>query len=754
MHLNGRPSVASRTAAVVDTWGDNSAGELGNSTLTQSLLPVAADTSAAGTVTAIVAGGRHDLALLSNGTVLAWGDDTFGQLGNGRASANHDAETPAVVKGLSRVVAVAAGGEHSLALRSNGTVEEWGDNHDGQLGDGTKVDTDVPVPVKGLAGVTAISAGDEFSLALLSNGTVEAWGQNDLGELGDGSLHNSDLPVAVSGLNGVSAVSAAGQHALALLDNGTAVSWGDNELDQLGDGRDGSTQQTLSEVPVAVDGLSGAVAVAAGYEHSLALLSNGTVTAWGDNGFFQLARPQNGGLLAASDVPLAVPGISHATAIAAGALYSLALSDTGTVVAWGDNAFGQLGNASTAIESTVVKVKGLTGVTTIAAGGAQSLALVSAPAARPTNLPAASGPPSSPWRVVHTQNPPAGVADLGLSAVSASSPTEAWAVGSTAPEQPTGEPAAEHWNGKSWRIDTVAPGPGTPAILTGVDDLGPTNAWAVGSSGAGERTLIEHFDGNSWTVVPSPDPEQGPGATDELRAVSGTNADDLWAVGTFSNGSTFSALLLLHWNGTTWKFFAPATRGTQFGTAVTVISPHDAWAVGGELGGTVSEHFNGTKWNAVTTPILNVTDSVNDLTGITNAGADDIWASGFLDNGGKNFRTPYLLHWTGTAWKLVKVPNAGSEGSQLTAVTALSATDVWVTGVTNETDGGALALSEQYNGTTWSIVPGLDPGQLASLPVNTFRSVAAAGTGKLFALGGQDTPGRSPVLVEENTTAG
>jgi Regulator of chromosome condensation (RCC1) repeat len=651
------------------------------------------------------------------------------------------------------VVAVSAGDEHSLALLSNGTVMSWGDNDAGQLGDGTKTSSDVPVAVEGLAGVTAISAGSQFNLAVLSNGTVESWGNNNDGQLGDNSFKNSDVPVVVKGLTGVTDVAAGGFHSLALLGNGTVMSWGGNSFDQLGDGQDTSTQ-TASLVPVPVAELKGAVAIAAGQQHSLALTKNGTVEAWGDNGFFQLAQRQGfPSGLADSDVPLAVPGVSGATAIAAGGLYSLALSTKGTVFAWGDNGFGQLGNSSTKTRQSVFEVMGLKHVTAIAASGAQSIAVVGAPAA-PSNLAGASER-KSPWQVV----PTAADADhIGLIAVSASSPNDAWAVGSSNASQPGAEPAAEHWDGTSWTVATL-PATATPARLTGVDDLSPTDAWAVGETGTtgSERTLIEHWDGTSWTVVASPDPETGPGEFDELQAVGGTNPDDLWAVGTFSiseNGTTLSALLLVNWNGTTWNFFTPPSEGTSFGEAVTVVSADDVWAVGDDLGGTVSAHFNGKKWSNVNTPILQGRGSVNELTGVTNAGADDIWASGFgvVDN----FRTPYLLHWTGAAWTLVTIPNAGSEGSELNGVTALSAGDVWVAGATDESDGGILAFSGHFNGSSWSIVPASDPGQLASLSNNVFQSIAAAGKSTLFAVGSQEMPGKigGLPLAEEVTTAG
>ena len=768
-HGSGETSTArlaaasvSLTTPVVDTWGDNSAGELGDATLTPSLTAMPASTAAAGaaTVTSVAAGGRHDLALLSNGTVLAWGDDTYGQLGNGTKGANHDAEVPGLVENLSDVIAIAAGGEHNLALLGNGTVETWGANDKGQLGDSTTTERNLPVAVRGLAGVTAISAGDQFSLAVLGNGTVEAWGDNSEGELGDGSLHKSEVPVPVSDLSGVSAVAAGGQDALALLDNGTAMSWGDNETDELGDGQDVSTQP-LSTVPVAVSGLRGAVAVAAGYQHSIALLNTGEVMAWGDNGFFQLAQPQGfPGGFADSDVPLAVAGFEDATAIAAGGLFSLALLSNGTVAAWGDNAFGQLGDSSTDTKQSVVHVTGMTGVTKIAAGGASSLALASPPAGARSQRPDAAGAPSSPWRVVPSQHPSGSEpVDQTLSAVSAATTTDAWAVG--AGTLGTGKPLAEHWNGTAWTIAQVASGPEADSSLNGVDDLSPTDAWAVGETdngtSAGERTLIEHWDGAKWVVVPSPDPETGPGAFDELEGVSGTSADDLWAVGSFSDGQNFIALLFEHWNGTTWTFFAPPTEAaTQFGEAVTVVSADDAWAVGDAFPGTVSAHFNGKKWSLVPTPVLNLgTSPQNVLSGVTNAGADDVWASGYENNDSVNFATPYLLHWTGKGWALKKVPTAGSEGSRLFGVTALSATDVWVAGATYQTDGGELALTERFTGKSWSIVPSLDPGQLASLPDNTLDAIASLAPRTLFAIGSQEIPARCCLLtLAERTTAG
>jgi alpha-tubulin suppressor-like RCC1 family protein len=734
-----RPATATQAAATSGrAWGDNSAGELGDGTLSPSTTPKAVGGLKG--ATAISAGGRHVLALLSNGTVRAWGDNTFGQLGDGKTSANSDAETPVAVCGLTGVIQVSAGGEHSLALLSNGTVMAWGDNGDGQLGDGTTTNSDVPVPVAGLTGVTAISAGDLFSVALLSNGTVMTWGYNGNGELGDGTYTNSDVPVPVSGLTGVTAVAAGGQHVLALLSNGTASSWGENEDGQLGDGSETSGS---SNVPVAVVDLTGAVAVSAGYQHSLALLSSGAVMAWGDNGFNQLGQ-SNGfpGGISNSDVPIAVNGVGTTAAIAAGGLFSLALLTNGTVMAWGDGAFGQIGNGTTTGAVTPTAVTGLTGVKAVSAGGVSSFALV---AAAP---PAAPKPVSSIWRVVPTPVPsPAVVSDQSFAGVSAASTTDAWAVGTD--EVTENRPLAEHWNGTKWTRTTVPLPAGVPqGVFNGTDDLGPGNAWAVGDTenadGDGQQTLIEHWTGSAWAVVPSPNPETGSGTTDVLTAISGTGPDDLWAVGYFSDGVSFTALLFEHWNGTAWSFVAPPSEsGVQFGEGVTAISPDDVWVVGDTFSQTtVSAHWNGSTWSMVATPSLISTDSLDFLTAVSGVSADDVWASGYEGNvDDQNFELPYMLHWNGKAWSLVKVPNRGTEGSSLRGTLALSATDVWGVGITEQSDGGLLTLTEHFNGSAWSAAPSLDPGQLAAAPDNGLDAAASPGGGVVWAVGTQEIPG-------------
>ena len=209
---NGLSNTVSGT---VLAWGDNVDGQLGNGTFTTSNTPV--EVSGLTGVTAIAAGGafnHHSLALKSDGTVWAWGYNGGGELGNGTYTDNN---TPVEVNGLSGVTAIAGGGFHGLALKSDGTVWAWGYNVSGQLGNGTNTTSNTPVQVSGLSGVAAIAGGDIHSLALKSDGTVWAWGYNLDGELGNGTYTDSNTPVEVSGLSGVTVIAGGGFHSLALV---------------------------------------------------------------------------------------------------------------------------------------------------------------------------------------------------------------------------------------------------------------------------------------------------------------------------------------------------------------------------------------------------------------------------------------------------------------------------------------------------------------------------------------------------------
>jgi hypothetical protein len=272
---------------------------------------------------AISAGNSHSCALLANGSAKCWGDNAWGQLGNGTTT---DASTSVVVSGFStrtRAVAISAGGGHSCALLANRTVNCWGENEFGQLGNGTTTNASTPVAVRGLTTAVAISAGGAHSCALLANGTVKCWGGNYFGELGNGTTTNASTPVVVSGLTTAVAITAGLYHSCASLANGTAKCWGDNASGQLGNGTSTGPEtctdvhhdtHPCSTTPVVVSGLTTAVAISAGAAHSCGLLANGTANCWGYSAYGQLGDgfsigPETCYGTACSTTPVVVSGL-------------------------------------------------------------------------------------------------------------------------------------------------------------------------------------------------------------------------------------------------------------------------------------------------------------------------------------------------------------------------------------------------------------------------------------------------------------
>ena len=286
----------------------------------------------------VAAGYRQTIALKNNGTLVAVGNDSAGQLGLGRVVLS---STPQEISALSQVRTVEAGIDHILALRQDGTVWAWGSNRDGQLGDGTTItyaygyviapdgfgiptgsrDVPTPAPVQGLTGVVAIAAGHRHSIARKQDGTVWAWGANYSGELGHCTTTTiQSTPAPVPGLGRVVAIAAGNSYTLALKQDGTVWAWGDNSSGQLGDGT-----TTNSCTPVPALGLNGVVAIAAGSLHGVALKQDGTVWAWGFNRNGQLGD----GTTTDRRAPVRVSGVSGVAAIAAGGFTSLAIKNDG-----------------------------------------------------------------------------------------------------------------------------------------------------------------------------------------------------------------------------------------------------------------------------------------------------------------------------------------------------------------------------------------------------------------------------------------
>lgn len=293
----------------------------------------------------VIASQGCTLGLKQDGTIVALGDNALGQLGDGTTS-QRSAPVPvraASGPGSFNVHAlvtpkVAATFGHTLALRADGTVWAWGSNSYGQLGDGTRTDRSRPVQVQGLNGIRDVAAGATLSLALAEDGQVWAWGQNLFGSLGDGTEEMRLTPVLVPGLSDVTALSSHWYHSLALKADGTVWGWGQNAFGRLGDGT-----FTFRRQPVRAVGLSRVKAIAAGELHSLALKEDGTVWGWGYHYDKQLANmPISGSQWAGVTVPMQIPGIADAVAIDAYEFASQALRANGTVLAWGNQYYGQI----------------------------------------------------------------------------------------------------------------------------------------------------------------------------------------------------------------------------------------------------------------------------------------------------------------------------------------------------------------------------------------------------------------------------
>ena len=338
-------------------WGDNHYGQLGDGELGSTLTPVRV-IGLDGVVT-VSAGGYHSLAVRGDGTVWAWG--------SGYSEVHIGGHTPPMrVVGLDGVVAVAAGGTLNLALLRDGTVWAWGRNDTGQLGDGTVTDRTAPARVNGLSGVVAIAAGYDHGLAVKSDGSLWVWGGNDYGQLGDGTTTRSLVPVKARGMSGVVAVAAGPEFSLALKADGSAWAWGMNYTGQLGDGT-----TAFRDEPTEVSVVTRVTAIAAGEEHSLATSSDGTVWSWGNNSFGQLGD----GSATHRAVPSALSGLAGVVAIAAGSFHSLAVTRDGVAYAWGKNEHGQLGDGSTVDRTEPVRVIELSDVVSVAAGREHSLAV-------------------------------------------------------------------------------------------------------------------------------------------------------------------------------------------------------------------------------------------------------------------------------------------------------------------------------------------------------------------------------------------
>ena len=357
-------SCAVTTAGAAMCWGYNIQGELGNDSSVNSNVPVGVTGLTSG-VAAIAVGDSHTCALSTTGGVSCWGYNLQGQLGNG---SNLNSDVPVPVSGLTTgVAAISAGGAHSCALTTSGGVMCWGRNTFGQLGDGSTTDSPVPVSVSGMSsGVLAIAAGGGHTCAITGGGVVQCWGFGGWGQLGDTTFadHPTPAPVADS-VNQVTAtaIAAGGSHSCAVGPGGEAWCWGNNDYGQLGD-----KSRSRRGFPVKVSGAVDLVAISAGQDHTCAVTSSGNAECWGRN----INRELGDGSIEHSTVPVTTIGPVLATALGVGSQHSCALEASGGIGCWGLNLDGQLGDGSKVDRSVPRPMVGLDSGTAISTGSAAS----------------------------------------------------------------------------------------------------------------------------------------------------------------------------------------------------------------------------------------------------------------------------------------------------------------------------------------------------------------------------------------------
>ena len=287
-----------------------------------------------------------------------------------------------------------------------------------------------------------------------------------------------------------------------------------------------------------------------------------------------------------------------------------------------------------------------------------------------------------------------------LLGVAGTSPCDLWAVGNAGAST-----LVEHWNGSAWKI-VGSPNDGAPNWLYGVAALSRTDVWAVGSYtpdlGTHLQTLALHWDGHSWTHIPSPNPG-GSTHDDELLAVAAVSAKNAWAVGWYDDG-TADRTLIEHWNGTKWRRVASPNFGSeQILQSVAATSARNLWAVGKFLGAhsyrTLVLRWNGMAWKHVASPNAGTSTDANTLFSVSATSATNAWAVG--RHGSSTDTRTLIEHWAGRAWHIMTGAALPGGYRELRGVASISTSDTWAVGKYRNGAGYDRTAVEHWNGTSW-----------------------------------------------------
>ncbi len=324
-------------------WGGDQADQLGDSTETNSVAPVA--THGGLKFAALSAGYAHNCALTATNAAFCWGDNLSGELGDGTTSHR---PLPVAVTGGVTFTSLTAGQDHTCGLTAAGKAWCWGNNLSGQLGNGATVNSSVPVAVGGGITFATLSAGYQNTCGVATNGAAWCWGDNTRGQLGNGTFNTSATPVQVTSSTTFIAISSGFQHACGVTVAGAAFCWGSNDEGQLGTG---DTQAHTT--PVAVLGGNSFATIGAGGLYTCGLAASGGAFCWGDNIWGELGT---GVTSPQSNVPVAVSGGLSFRTLSTGNYHVCAMAGGNTAYCWGDGGQGQLGNGSNNLSASPVKV--------------------------------------------------------------------------------------------------------------------------------------------------------------------------------------------------------------------------------------------------------------------------------------------------------------------------------------------------------------------------------------------------------------
>jgi hypothetical protein len=336
------------------------------------------------------------------------------------------------------------------------------------------------------------------------------------------------------------------------------------------------------------------------------------------------------------------------------------------------------------------------------------------------------------WEVVASRN--GGTQANSLSSVAAATDSDVWAVG-WAYNQSLGayRTLIEHWNGRRWSLVRSPNATNGYNLLNGVAVAAPNDVWTVGQAwnGSTYNTLVEHWNGVAWSIIPSPNVT---GNSNVLEAISVVSANNIWAVGFSTDSNFINNTLTLHWDGTSWSIVPSPSLDSDILFAVDALASNDVWAGGRTKPGgygedrTLTMHWDGSNWSIVPSP--NDSSNDNDLFGVAAVASNDVWAVG---NAG-SLKT-LAIHWNGASWSVVPTPvfDPNATNQVLVGIVALSSTNIWTAGqyIVPLQGSAQHTLTENWDGLNWNFVPSPN----AQNSNNRLHGITATSNGTLWAVG-------------------